>query len=237
MMPKIVDHEARREMVAAATLNVIARSGLANTTIREIAREARVSNGVLAHYFADKHDILVSALRMSHGRVGIRMRDCIGEREGLAALRIYLLEALPLDADRVLEAHVEVSCSSLAAADPALAGAQRDDYEFWWGLMRRRIQEAQGCREVRARLDPDDLTHAFMVLINGLSLEAVMQPKRATPARQLALLGDALGRIATPSGQRLLARLDVTEPDRSQRRRAVGRVTASVSRPTPHVSR
>jgi AcrR family transcriptional regulator len=229
-MPKIVDHEARREMVAAATWNVIARSGLPNTTIREIAREAHVSNGVLAHYFADKHDILVSALRMSHGRVGIRMRERIGDRQGLAALRIYLLEALPLDDDRVLEAHVEVSCSSLAAADPALAAAQRDDYEFWWGLMRRRIEEAQRRREVRVRLDPDDVTHEFMVLINGLSLEAVMQPKRATPARQRARLRDALGRIATPSGLRLLAGLDATEPDRSESRRGLSRPAAGTPR-------
>ncbi len=41
-MPKVVDWDARRDEVLAATWRVIARHGLAGTTVRKIAREARL---------------------------------------------------------------------------------------------------------------------------------------------------------------------------------------------------
>jgi AcrR family transcriptional regulator len=210
-MPKIVDHGARRDMVAAATWKVIARNGLAQTTVREIAREAGVSNGALAHYFQDKHDILVSALRMAHDRVVERIRAEARGLHGLAALRVYLVEALPLDDECLLEAHVEVSCSGLAAADPALARAQRADYERWWDRLRDRVEEAQRQREVRASACPDDVAHAALVLIDGLSFAAVMHPALVTPARQRDRLHDFLTSIVTPSGARLLAALEADE--------------------------
>jgi len=47
-MPKVVDWDARRDEVLAATWRVIARHGLAGTTVRKIAREAGYSAGVLA---------------------------------------------------------------------------------------------------------------------------------------------------------------------------------------------
>ena len=68
-MPKIVDHELRRQELLAATWRVIARTGIVGVTTREIAREAGFSTGVLAHYFADKEDILAAALRLSHQQV------------------------------------------------------------------------------------------------------------------------------------------------------------------------
>ena len=72
-MPKIVDWDARRDEILSATWRVIARDGIAKATIREIAREAGCSRGILAHYFDDKADILGSALVMSHRRVATRM--------------------------------------------------------------------------------------------------------------------------------------------------------------------
>ena len=68
-MPKIVNHEARREELVEATWRVIARAGMVGATMREIAREAGVSTGILAHYFTDKEDLLGFALRLSHRRI------------------------------------------------------------------------------------------------------------------------------------------------------------------------
>src|SRR5437764_228820 len=84
-MPKVVDWDARRDEVLAATWRVIARHGLAGTTVRKIAREAGYSAGVLAHYFSGKQDILGSALVLSHRRVGERMARSAAGLAGLAA--------------------------------------------------------------------------------------------------------------------------------------------------------
>ena len=96
-MPKIVDWDARRDEILSATWRVIARDGIARATIRAIAREADCSRGILAHYFDDKADILGSALLLSHRRVVARMDARAAGLTGLAALRVIMLEALPLD--------------------------------------------------------------------------------------------------------------------------------------------
>ena len=108
-MPKIVDWDARRDEILSATWRVIARDGIARATIRAIAREAGCSRGILAHYFDDKADILGSALVMSHRRVVARMEARAAGLTGLAALRVIMLEALPLDDERDLEAQIEIS--------------------------------------------------------------------------------------------------------------------------------
>src|SRR5215472_18329797 len=116
-MPKIVDWDARRDEILSATWRVIARDGIARATIRAIAREAGCSRGILAHYFDDKADILGSALLLSHRRVGARMDRAARGRTGLDALRAVMLEALPLDAQRDLEAQIEISFWARALPD------------------------------------------------------------------------------------------------------------------------
>jgi AcrR family transcriptional regulator len=121
-MPKIVDWDARRDEILSATWRVIARDGIARPTIRAIAREAGCSRGILAHYFDDKADILGSALVMSHRRVVARMEARAAGLTGLAALRVIMLEALPLDGERDLEAQIEISFWGRALGNPACAG-------------------------------------------------------------------------------------------------------------------
>src|ERR1700761_2968005 len=98
-MPKIVDWDARRDEILSATWRVIARDGIARATVRAIATEAGCSAGILAHYFDDKADILGSALLMAHRRVVARMQARAAGLTGLAALRVVMTEALPLDAE------------------------------------------------------------------------------------------------------------------------------------------
>jgi AcrR family transcriptional regulator len=85
------------------------RVGLDATTIRRIADEAGHSVGVLTHYFTDKEDILSSAHLLAFARARARIDVATEGRSSLEALRLALLEALPLDEERLLEAHVDVS--------------------------------------------------------------------------------------------------------------------------------
>src|SRR5438552_18556470 len=87
IMPKIVDWDARRDEILAATWRVIARDGIARATIRGIAREADCSRGILAHYFDDQADILGSTRLLSHRRVLSRVEARASRLTRLAAQR------------------------------------------------------------------------------------------------------------------------------------------------------
>ena len=191
-MPKIVDWEARRDEILSATWRVIARDGIAGATITAIAREAGCSRGILAHYFDDKADILGSALVMSHRRVVARMEARAAGLTGLDALRAVLAEALPLDAERDLEAQIEISFWSRALGSPSLRRLQHAEFDRFAGRLHAHLAEAAKLGELRPGADLDLIAHQILVLIDGLSAERVLYPDRVTPDRQRRLLDDLL---------------------------------------------
>src|SRR5260370_5766079 len=191
-MPKIVDWDARRDEILSATWRVIARDGIAKATIRAIAREANCSRGILAHYFDDKADILGSALVMSHRRVAARMDAGTAGRRGLDALRVVMLEALPLDERRDLEAQIEISFWGRAPGNPAWRELQHSEFDHLCRRLRAHLGEAAKLGQLSDGVDIDLATHQLVVLIDGLSAQRVLYPHRLTPDRQLRMLEDLL---------------------------------------------
>ena len=187
-MPKIVDWDARRDEILSATWRVIARDGLARATIRAIAREASCSPGILAHYFDDKADILGSALLMSHRRVAARMDTGTEGLSGLEALKVVMLEALPLDERRDLEAQIEISFWGRALGTAELRELQHTEFDHLCARLRRHLKEACHRGELAGSVDISLATHQLVVLIDGLSAERVLYPGRVTPQRQSEML-------------------------------------------------
>jgi AcrR family transcriptional regulator len=199
-MPKIVDWDARRDEILSATWRVIARDGITGATIRAIAREANCSRGILGHYFDDKADILGSALLLSHRRVGARMSAAAAGLTGLPALRAVMLEALPLDQQRDLEAQIEISFWGRALGNAELRDLQHSEFERLSARLRGHLQEAAELGQLRAGCDLDLATHELVVLIDGLSAQRVLYPDRATAQRQIEMLDRLLAsfRAAAP---------------------------------------
>ncbi len=187
-MPKIVDWDARRDEILSATWRVIARDGIAKATIRAIAREADCSRGILAHYFDDKADILGSALVMSHRRVAARMAASAAGQTGLGALRIVMLEALPIDETRDLEAQIEISFWGRALGSPALRDLQNREFDRLRARLRSHLAEAERLGQIKESVDIDMAAHQLVVLIDGLSAERVLYPDRVPAQRQIDLL-------------------------------------------------
>src|SRR5260370_782561 len=194
-MPKIVDWDARRDEILSATWRVIARDGIAGATIRAIAREADCSRGILAHYFDDKADILGSALVMSHRRVVARMDARAAGLTGLAALRVVMLEALPLDSERDLEAQIEISFWGRALRNPALRTLQHAELDRFPPRLPPYPAEAEKDGELRDGVDITLAAHQLLVLIDGLSAERGLYPDRVSPDRQQQMLEELLDRL------------------------------------------
>jgi AcrR family transcriptional regulator len=187
-MPKIVDWDARRDEILSATWRVIARDGIARATIRAIAQEASCSRGILAHYFDDKADILGSALVMSHRRVVARMDARTAGLSGLEALRVVMLEALPLDEQRDLEAQIEISFWGRALGNPVLRDLQHSEFDELLARLRRHLREAARLGQLGEDVSIDLAAHQLVVLIDGISAERVLYPDRVTPGRQRKML-------------------------------------------------
>jgi AcrR family transcriptional regulator len=192
-MPKVVDWDARRDEILSATWRVIARDGIAKATTRAIAREAACSPGILAHYFDNKADILGAALVMSHRGVGARMDASTAGLRGLDALRVVMLEALPLDEKRDLEAQIEISFWGRALGNAELRELQHREFDRLRARLRGHLAEAAELGHLGEGVDLDFATHQLVVLIDGVSAERVLYPDRVPPERQVNLLDNLLG--------------------------------------------
>ncbi len=68
-MPKLVDHNARREEIARATWTVIQKYGVDGVRLRDIADQVDFTTGVFSHYFRDKGSLLRYAFNLSFERI------------------------------------------------------------------------------------------------------------------------------------------------------------------------
>lgn len=194
-MPKIVDHDERRAEVLSAARRVIVRDGIDAATTRAIAKEAGYSNGVLAHYFADKDEILLSALRQSHQRIRDRLTRKVEGVTGLAALRELLLDNLPLDGERTQESRLEVSFWSRSLASERLAEVQRAEAAELRAAVRELLGQARAAGELRTDDNLDDLAEHLLALVDGLSLHLLLYPGRLTRVDLERLMLQALDRL------------------------------------------
>ncbi|MGI5338090.1 TetR/AcrR family transcriptional regulator [Streptomyces sp. CA-181903] len=87
-MPKRVDHEERRRLIAEALWRIASSRGLEGASLRDVAAEAGISLGQLQHYFSGKDEMLVFALEHISALAEARIRERIlalwrpGDRQG-----------------------------------------------------------------------------------------------------------------------------------------------------------
>ena len=188
-MPKVVDHEKRREEIAEATWRVIERAGAEGANMREIAREAGQTTGVVTHYFRDKRELMAFAFGLMVDRSTSRMAEAAAGAGPMEAL----VQLLPLDEERRREATVWLALVGASLADPGLAKELRRRYrrarEATFPAFRAAIEEAAPGE------DPEDVADALVAVVDGLTVNALTDPERYPPGRQLALLHRSLERL------------------------------------------
>src|ERR1700748_1736428 len=93
-MPKVVDHEQRRQQIAAALLRVAAVRGLHQTGLREVAAEAGLSVRLIQYYFGTKEQLLLYATQYLAPQLSDRVRARIAAAGGAAAGPRAVIEAI-----------------------------------------------------------------------------------------------------------------------------------------------
>jgi AcrR family transcriptional regulator len=195
-VPKEVDHPARRRELADAACRVIARHGLAGTTLAHVAEESGWSIGSIRHYFPNKDELIASALWRVGERVDDRIRDRTADGMTMKELRIAATELLPLDADRREMSLVYLAFVAQAAVEPALADAAEGAAQRLQEPLAARIAYAVKAGELPAHLDAEHEAARLRVLLDGLRLQLITTPLH-TPAKwALAVLDDHFTALA-----------------------------------------
>jgi AcrR family transcriptional regulator len=181
-VPKIVDHQVRRQELVDATWRVICRVGLHNTTVGLIAAEAGYSQGVVSHYFTSKADVLFAAHQMTFARLKSKVDELLAGSIGLppaAKLRTIYEWMLPLDPERLTEAEVELNFWGQAITTEGLLAARTRALETV--LTEWLLPLIAACREeglvVGAGSDAS-IAKSLMAFIDGVSAYSVLFPQQ-----------------------------------------------------------
>ncbi|MCM6774329.1 TetR/AcrR family transcriptional regulator [Nocardia sp. CDC159] len=196
-MPRLVDHDERREAIAAAVWRLIATRGIDALTMREIAAEAGYANGSLSHYFSGKDEILRFAFEHVYDATNRRVAAALGAATGLAAVRIFCREVVPVTAETLLEARIATSLWQRAMYDEHLMAVNERALGEWRVRLIEFLDQARDSGEVAARTDTALLADQLMTIMMGAQIVGVLTPRTITAARQLGML-DALLASARP---------------------------------------
>jgi AcrR family transcriptional regulator len=188
-VPKIVDHDTRREEIAEALWRVVRRDGIRAASVRTIASEAGWSAGAVRYYFPDQAGLLSFAMDLVSRRVSDRVAALQPKGDPINVVLRYLEQVIPLDADRRAEFDVWLAFVAQAQAESGARGLHahvdkvHDDLRY---LCESLLQSLAGL--LRDDLDVRREIERLHALVDGLSLHAAIQPERTTATRTRQIL-------------------------------------------------
>ena len=127
-MPKVVDHENRRDQIAEAAGRVMASRGVEALTLRDIAQETGFSPGILTHYFRNREELLAHTSRYLREATTRRQLDSLASAE---RVEDAFVRELPLSVDVRDEWKTRFQLWARSAVDPAMAEEEADSIARW----------------------------------------------------------------------------------------------------------
>ncbi len=174
----------RRREVSEAAWRVIVREGLDRASMRAIAKEMDCTIGLVNHHFRNKQELMLFALHRVTERLQAMMQTAIENVSGTEQLVAMLSSFLPLDQERqgILKVWVAflgyaVGRDSLMAEHQQSAGHLRD-------VIIQELQALQAANLIHAEMVPEVEANALLALVNGVSLDSLIQAQRLSPDQQ-----------------------------------------------------
>jgi AcrR family transcriptional regulator len=213
-MPKLVDHDERRRLIAQAAWRVISRDGVRAASVRTVAAEAGLSTGALRHYFDDHASLLLFAARHSLELMAARVFRHLSsaDAEPRASVQACLEELLPLDEQRAAESAVYFGLIDQVRLLPEHTAFR----EVMFGQGRRMYRLLVGWLAGGPQPTPEMLSDdpaaggtplddprlevracSLQLFIDGLAVNGLICPGQMDRAALRATLADELDRLVT----------------------------------------
>jgi AcrR family transcriptional regulator len=193
--PKVGMGAVRREQIVRATVRCLARDGYTRLTMKKVAREAGVSQGILHYYFADKRAILTATLEAASRDVDRRVAAAQSRtgRDPAARLRALVRACLEVAVGRPEFWVVFVEFWGEMMHDRRLREVNAEVYDRTRRLIGRLIADGVRTRRFRA-VDPERAAAVVLGLVDGVSLQLTFDPEAFSVAEAARFCDDALVR-------------------------------------------
>jgi AcrR family transcriptional regulator len=203
-VPVHVDHAARRAHLAHAVWRIVARDGVAEASVRAVAREASLSMGSVRHFFASQDELLVFAVEELIAQARERIAAStparlalLAEGRPLDAVAALLEEVLPLDAVRRTEAQVWASFTTPPVTNPRIAETREQVDDGVHELCTDAIEALHDLGRLPAERDRRIEIERLHALLDGLTIHLMVEPARISPDRARQIVLTHVGELST----------------------------------------
>ena len=184
-MPKIVDHEARREEISAALWRIVERGGISEASIRSVAKEAGYPKATAMHYFKNEAELLMYAMDEHIRRSQSEIAQLLRESPSLTQFNAAIMHAIPTTQQERKRSSIWLAIATGAQHNPSLRDyliyantKLQDDLE---SLLRQMVTHDILPETLDTSIAAQDL-HA---LIDGLTLHSMTSTKAAKAAQSV----------------------------------------------------
>jgi AcrR family transcriptional regulator len=180
----VMSQRNRRLEVSQAAWRVIVREGLDRTSMRAIAQEIGCTTGVVTHYFRDKQELILFALNQVTQSLLKAMQAERAQGLGIDRLLNMVSAFLPLDGERQAILKVWLAFLGYAVGRDSLMVEHQRSAALLREVMIQELQALQSAKLIRDDADLELEANALLALVNGVSLDFLIQAKPLSPDQQ-----------------------------------------------------
>ncbi|OZB95439.1 TetR/AcrR family transcriptional regulator [Paenibacillus sp. XY044] len=181
-MPKIVDHEQKRKLIAESAWSIIEAKGIEHASIRAIAAAAGVSPGALRHYFSTQDELLLFIVDYYLTRGVDRAAEGLEiSRIPMKAAKEVLLELLPMDTEKRTAASVWWVFAIRSLTSSALQVKKDELTDGLHHLSKIVIDLLSTAELLPSSTDIELETFRLAAVIEGLTILALLRPEIYSP--------------------------------------------------------
>jgi AcrR family transcriptional regulator len=185
-----IDEAGRRSQIVRAAAAVLGRQGYAETSLKDVAREAGVAPGLLHYYFESKEELLLEVV-------------VVTERQMIADWKA-VVEAVEDPLERIVTGldHAEARCSeqpeffrllldlyTVSLSSPALRDRCARLRAHMAGEIEIEVRQVLGRLPAYSLVSPPELAGAILSAIDGIALSGlVVDEPAAAPFHALKVL-------------------------------------------------
>jgi AcrR family transcriptional regulator len=182
-MGSTTDLSSTQETILDAAISCIVRDGLDGTSLRDVAREAGVSLGLLSYHFYDRRALIVAAFNLATDRLLAASQDSLVELD-VADQRVRAFIRCSSQGEFLHPDYLALRIALWANSrtDPEIAAVQRSLYERYAATMGQLLADARpdlSKQDIRARVTD------VIVTQNGLWLNWARHRNRTDLERGL----------------------------------------------------
>ncbi len=192
-MPAKVDADDRRRRLVLAAAELIADEGINALTNARIAKRLSGSTTMVTHYFRSKRELVLDTYQTMASRSRARLEQAMRESGDPLASCLHAL--LPLDDSTRLEWKVWLAYQGMSVGDPELTQIWASRAASAVDRVSRLIEADISAGRISSSIDPDMESGRLFSLIQGMSFQSIVDPKRWSPAHLRRIVDLELQRL------------------------------------------